>query len=449
MLACLSGATAALAKAGPTLEEATPSSGCPGATVTLSGKNFGAPGPAKAEFTAKVFPFNTQEGATVTSSTSATTVVPIFLTLTSTDEKGSVALDLGKGGESKRIAFTLTSLVTCFKGGGGGGGNGPTGVTGATGPAGEKGATGPTGPTGIGGGTGGEPGPTGPTGASGEKGATGEKGEKGEKGEAGEKGATGSTGPGGGATGEKGATGPTGPTGGGGGGTTGATGPTGEKGATGEKGEKGATGPTGGGGGGTTGATGPTGAPGPTGPTGPTGGGGGPGGPATEIGTLASGKSEQGGWSTEIHVPSGASQAQADAAISYPIPLSKATMEKMKVVYLNEAKVAEPGSVPGCEGNTNFPVALPGLLCIYQGAIATVGSLETEWKEAGFFATEQLDGKLDAKEKNVPGTTGHIGPNGELVVFRTKGYNEENPSLGVLKAEASLTVGGSWAMTAK
>src|ERR1700730_6402035 len=142
------GAQAAFA-ASPVLEKATPNVGCPGTTVTLSGKNFGPAGTINgADFEANVVPFYWPEEMTVTSSTSATTVIPIFLAVTKNDEKGTLDIEV-KEKSSNDIAFTLTALTTCFKGAG----TGPTGPTGATGPVGKegkegaKGATGTTGPT--------------------------------------------------------------------------------------------------------------------------------------------------------------------------------------------------------------------------------------------------------------------------------------------------------------
>src|SRR5262249_47656273 len=154
-----------------------PNAGCPGTTVTLSGKNFGTPGTGRAAFIAGVLPFFSLQPATITSNSSATTVVPILLT--TADQKATVSLVTREGNNSNPVPFTLTSLVSCFKGGGGGG----SGATGPTGPTGPTGATGPTGPPG--GGTGGS-GVTGATGATGATGPTGEKGEKGDKGENGE-----------------------------------------------------------------------------------------------------------------------------------------------------------------------------------------------------------------------------------------------------------------------
>jgi hypothetical protein len=453
VLVLLSGAQVASAKASIVLEKATPESGCPGTTVTLTGKNFGSPGSGKAEFRAKVFPFNSDEAATITSSTSATTVVPIFLAVTSADEKGSLALDRG-GNDSNKINFTLTSLATCFKGGGGGG----------TGPTGPPGPTGATGPTGAGGGTGGEPGPTGPTGSTGEKGegvtgATGPTGEKGEKGEAGPTGPTGSGGGTGGSpgptgptgpTGEKGekgekgetVTGPTGPTGSGGGtgGSPGPTGPTGEKGekgttgATGEKGEKGATGPTGGGGGtggstGPTGATGPTGEKGEKGATGPTGSGGG----GSEL-CLGSGKSETGAWSATISAAKGGPQSEVAGVVSYSPKLCEA--EVLTLVYVGAVAAETPGSAnPECVGSVNEPVAGKGFLCVYRGQNA--GALEKQDKNAAFFklASTTFEG-------------GGTGEDGELVLFRTTEFSETTIITAMAK-ESYLVAGGGWAVTAK
>ncbi len=540
LLALFGSASAASAnneKHPPVLETVSPNSGCPGTPVTLTGKNFGPAGKAAAVFTAAAVPFLWPQEAQIVSNTSATTTIPIFLA--NGNEAGHVSL-VNKEGASNGLPITLTSLNTCFKGGGGGGATGPTGptgekgekgengspgekgVTGATGPTGEKGEegkTGPTGPTGSGTGSG-TTGPTGPTGEKGEKGEngspgekgvtgatgptgekgeegktgptgptggstgsgttgptgpTGEKGEKGENGSPGEKGVTGATGPTG-EKGEEGKTGPTGPTGGStGSGTTGPTGPTGEKGEkgspgekgvtgatgpTGEKGEEGKagpTGPTGGGGSGSTGPTGPTGekgekgsagekgvtgttgptgsgSTGPTGEkgaTGPTGTGGGSGGEATSFGLLAKEKSETGTWAATLAMPAGGPAAQTDAAISFPITTEEITPVG-NAKYLNEKEVAEPGTVPGCQGDAQEPNASPGFLCVFQGAIANVGSLATEWKEAGFFSLE-----------NAAGEKTSAGGVGELVVFRTKGFP------AVPAGQVFLNAAGSWAVTAK
>jgi hypothetical protein len=192
---------------GPVLEKATPNSGCPGETITLTGKKFGKAGKGgqrQGIFSGKVIPFYWGEPATVTSETTATTVVPIFLALPGEEEKGGVRLETSSGANSNEIPFTLTSLVTCFRG--------ATGTTGATGPAGKEGAQGTTGATGPAGkeGAQGTTGATGPAGKEGAQGTTGATGPAGKEGAQGTTGATGPAGPAGkeGPTGATGATGP-------------------------------------------------------------------------------------------------------------------------------------------------------------------------------------------------------------------------------------------------
>ncbi len=147
--------------------------------------------------------------------------------------------------------------------------------------------------------------------------------------------------------------------------------------------------------------------------------------------TLAPGASESGGWSASIQVPAGGPQAQADGVVSFPIALNEIP-DKNHAKYLNEKEVAEPGSVPGCNGSANAPLAEPGYLCVYLGATAIQGSLESEWKNAGFYALEDFAG-------NIKG-----GKLGELVVFRTTTFSEVPTTI---PAAASLTAAGSWSVT--
>jgi hypothetical protein len=160
-MAFLTQAGSALAndRGGSVLEKARPSSGCPNSMITLSGKKFGKPGTGAAWFTARVIPFAWLEEAKITSETSATTRVPFFLALTGADEKGHVSLErppLGK--RSNQVPFTLTSLVTCFKGPerkeaqeapeskeGTEGREGPEGPEGVEGKEGKEGKAGPAG----------------------------------------------------------------------------------------------------------------------------------------------------------------------------------------------------------------------------------------------------------------------------------------------------------------
>jgi hypothetical protein len=175
----------------PVLEEVSPGSGCPEVKITLTGKKFGPSGTGKAWFSnGAAVPFGFSEPASISSESSATSTVPIFLTELN-NENGVVYLETTKGKLSNAIPFKLTNLNSCFKG--------LTGPSGATGPAGATGAEGSTGATGPAGATGAE----GSTGATGPAGATGAEGSTGATGAAG---ATGATGP----TGEPGPTGPTG-----------------------------------------------------------------------------------------------------------------------------------------------------------------------------------------------------------------------------------------------
>jgi hypothetical protein len=145
--------------------------------------------------------------------------------------------------------------------------------------------------------------------------------------------------------------------------------------------------------------------------------------------TLPVGATERGGWSARLNVAAGGLQSQVDAVITFPTPLRKIP----RTVYLNEKQVEEPGSVPGCAGDAVNPVVLePGVLCVYMGATATNGSLESEWQNAKFFALEDFAG-------NIMG-----GKLGELVVFRTTVFNDPPTTI---PAAAALTAAGSWAVT--
>jgi hypothetical protein len=253
----------------------SPTSGCPGTEVQLTGTSFsGSTTKILWKDPSSLILTSQETTAKVTSSTKATGIVPIFLQ-TEGSGVGSVSISF-----SKSVTFTYTNLQTCFKGG-----TGPTGPTGPAGAQGEKGVTGATGPEGPTGPPGKEgpqckscpgcpgcPPERGPTGATGPAGATGVTGATGATGQEGATGATGATGVTG-ATGAQGERGPAGATGATGPKPekpekpeSGPTGPTGPQGATGATGAEGTTGPTG-----PQGATGATGAEGATGPTGPAG----------------------------------------------------------------------------------------------------------------------------------------------------------------------------------
>jgi hypothetical protein len=122
------------------------------------------------------------------------------------------------------------------------------------------------------------------------------------------------------------------------------------------------------------------------------------------------------------------------------------------VTYLNEKQVLEPGTIPGCVGNAQEPVAEEGHLCVYQGATATPGSLETEWTNAKFFALEDPAGnKCGSPSCSTPGVAGSLEEEiGALVVFRTNEFREAVPPNPItLAKEASLNAAGSYAVKEK
>jgi hypothetical protein len=138
-----------------------------------------------------------------------------------------------------------------------------------------------------------------------------------------------------------------------------------------------------------------------------------------------------------MNVATGGLQSEAQAAITFTCPLGEAGIPKSHVIYIPEGKVLEPGSVPGCNGSNNEPLAEPGFICVYQGETATLGSLETEWQNAKFF-----------KLFDSSGNTGKGGPIGEMVTYRTTTYKEGLPKT-TIPAAAALTAGGSYSVTAE
>jgi hypothetical protein len=164
------------------LTSVSPTSGCPGTEIALTGTAFsGSSSSVQWNDPAGLFYAEVGTTAKVTSSTKATAVVPIFLSTES--HTGTLSID-----RSNTVPFTYTGLANCLKGATGA--TGPTGATGAQGVTGATGAQGATGPAGA---TGGQ----GPTGPEGPAGATGGQGVGGATGPTGPTGETGSTGPGG------------------------------------------------------------------------------------------------------------------------------------------------------------------------------------------------------------------------------------------------------------
>jgi hypothetical protein len=159
-----------------------------------------------------------------------------------------------------------------------------------------------------------------------------------------------------------------------------------------------------------------------------------------------------GTWSASLSVPAGGRQIQADATIAFPIPLSGNQATKLKVRYMNEAEALEPIEHPECTGTAQEPNAQEGWLCIYQGATATYGTLNTEWKEAGFFAVQ--NGAGETCVPTFPAASGVLTCKAEenfqlggLVAFRTKTFREEPPT--TIPVEATLSAAGTWAVRAK
>jgi len=134
-----------------------------------------------------------------------------------------------------------------------------------------------------------------------------------------------------------------------------------------------------------------------------------------------------------MFIPAGGPQGQTSAAISFPIPLN----EENKTEYLNEKKVAESGLRPNCPGSALKPEAVAGFLCVFQGAIAVDGSLESEWQNAEFNSIANLAG-----EQGVGGKVG------DLVIYRTTEYVEGAPTHAIAKL-ASINAAGSWAVKEK
>ena len=101
---------------------------------------------------------------------------------------------------------------------------------------------------------------------------------------------------------------------------------------------------------------------------------------------------------------------------------------------MTEVAAESPGSVEGCLGSPNEPVAEPGYVCVYRGGFK--GILEKEDKNAKFFAIYAAGGNINETASS-----------GQLIAFRTTEFNE-----GVIEPiakEAFLAAGGGWSVTAK
>ena len=130
---------------------------------------------------------------------------------------------------------------------------------------------------------------------------------------------------------------------------------------------------------------------------------------------------------------------QANVPITYQVPLCKETSTgnnpQLRLNYVNEKNAEIPGSVPGCVGTVNEPIAEPGFLCVYRGG--NFGSLEEKDKNAGFAGFHAPNG--------VPNLINRMG---QVVVWRSNEFNEEAPieALSPASTPVNLTAEGSWSM---
>src|ERR1700719_2812706 len=105
ILVFASGALADGSRSGVTLETVTPNHGCPGETVTFTGK-FGSTGTGTAMWKdTVVVPQNFKTSATFSTTTTATSYIPIFLVATHAEESGSVKLVTPSGKETNELEF--------------------------------------------------------------------------------------------------------------------------------------------------------------------------------------------------------------------------------------------------------------------------------------------------------------------------------------------------------
>jgi hypothetical protein len=127
--------------------------------------------------------------------------------------------------------------------------------------------------------------------------------------------------------------------------------------------------------------------------------------------------------------------------------------EQYNTLYLNEKQVAEHSIAyeNECEGSPLLPNAFEGWLCVYQAATAESGSQLAEWKSAGFFGLEDLEGNINASHEGVPGERPLESEEGELVVFRTTGFKglPETATTCTGATGCTLNADGSWAIRAK
>ena len=217
--------------------------------------------------------------------------------------------------------------------------------------------------------------------------------------------------------GPRGPVGPAGPAG-----PAGEAGAPGAKGAQGADGANGATGPAGAPGkagvAGAPGATGPAGATGATGATGPEGS------PWTAGGTLPSGETEVGTWTTGF---SSAENEKVIMPVSIPIPLPEVILNGEGHHFVSKETVENEEVPSGCEvdgveGSAENPLAAPNHFCVYEGFALNEAFESGEPLQAMLYLPPDFTG------------VGAVNPNGVLLVTIVK--------------EKGEAVSGSWAVTA-
>ncbi len=192
-------------------------------------------------------------------------------------------------------------------------------------------------------------------------------------------------------------------------GANGAPGPAGPAGPTGPAGGAGPTGPAGAAGEGREGKEGKSGKEGPKGEQGTTG--------FTE--TLPSGKTETGAYA--VRRTNNAEEEIATTAISFTIPLASAPVESS---FISLGKTPAEVEADGCKGTVTKPEALPGNLCVFEGAASLIHK-----------------GGLQPFEKGSVGTAGGgPGTTGAELVFLT-----QKPTT----AGEEVSAEGTWAVTAE
>lgn len=151
-------------------------------------------------------------------------------------------------------------------------------------------------------------------------------------------------------------------------GPVGPQGPAGPAGAKGDKGDAGANGSNG-----ANGAKGATGATGPTGPEGPEGLEGAEGSPWTLGGTLPSGETLTGAWTTATGP---GNSPPANTLVHLPISFSIPLAAPLAITGIRvRAKDAEPTTE--CPGTAENPQAAPGFICVYHGTATNAEVLPT------------------------------------------------------------------------